>query len=313
MKNRWLDLYPDEFHTCFSRMPVAYMAYGCAEPHGAYGALGLDYGVADALIDRVAGKVGGIIAPPMAWHMLEVPGNDWEMQVTGMAGRMSNPFPAALFLENVLNHLRVFDARGFHAAVLVSGHYVAGLNEDMQLLAQYYRLKTGTAMRILVGYPPDFLSQQEAAALAMDEDHAGRDEISLAMALDKHLVELERVGYRGVLGGGQGEFGPYCAPRDFPNGRWAPDGARGQQLADALAGALEAAVWREVNAWQPATRAFVPNQTQLEGMWAEFCGYTRRYWQCLPTRRQEMEGQHAPAFPGWKAVGARFDGLEDML
>ena len=53
-KVRWEEMFPDEFLELLDRRPVCYVAYGLAEPHGAYNALGLDFLKAQALVERAA-------------------------------------------------------------------------------------------------------------------------------------------------------------------------------------------------------------------------------------------------------------------
>lgn len=69
MKVRWEEMLPHEFIAARDRRPVCYLAYGLAEPHGAYNALGLDWLKAQALVEQAANRHGGIVAPPLAWHI----------------------------------------------------------------------------------------------------------------------------------------------------------------------------------------------------------------------------------------------------
>ena len=65
-KVRWLEMFPDELYEAIERRPVCLLAYGLAEPHGLYNALGLDFIKADALLEISAAQHGGVVAPPCA-------------------------------------------------------------------------------------------------------------------------------------------------------------------------------------------------------------------------------------------------------
>ncbi len=68
-KVKWEEMFPDELLEAIRGCPVCYMAYGLAEPHGAYNALGLDWLKAYALCEKAAFTNGGVLAPPFCWHV----------------------------------------------------------------------------------------------------------------------------------------------------------------------------------------------------------------------------------------------------
>ena len=70
-KVRWEEVFPDELHQKIEDEPVCYLAYGLAEPHGPYNALGLDWLKARALVEQTAQRHGGVVAPSFAWHIQE--------------------------------------------------------------------------------------------------------------------------------------------------------------------------------------------------------------------------------------------------
>ena len=128
-KVKWEEMLPHEFLEIRNEFPVCYMAYGLAEPHGAYNALGLDWLKAYALVEATAKIYGGIVAPPWAWHIQELPhfhddgrGNGWLCD-SGVRQPLCSAIPADLFYRTVLYQIRAFDARDFRAAILVTGHY----------------------------------------------------------------------------------------------------------------------------------------------------------------------------------------------
>ena len=60
-KVRWEEMLPHEFIAARDSFPVCWMAYGLAEPHGAYNALGLDWLKAYSLLEAAARQHGGIL------------------------------------------------------------------------------------------------------------------------------------------------------------------------------------------------------------------------------------------------------------
>ena len=51
---KWEEMFPDELLAAIGEYPACYVAYGLAEPHGAYNALGLDWLKAYALCEQAA-------------------------------------------------------------------------------------------------------------------------------------------------------------------------------------------------------------------------------------------------------------------
>jgi creatinine amidohydrolase len=91
-----------------------------------------------------------------------------------------------MHFKNVCYHLRAADALGFHAAILVTGHYGPNWEDLKTLLAV---LQPHFAMR-LYGLP-DF----EANVPGYDGktgDHAGKVETSLLWALEPECVDVSR-------------------------------------------------------------------------------------------------------------------------
>ena len=111
---RWEEMLPDELLDAIRAHPVCYLAYGLAEPHGAYNALGLDWLKAHALVERAALAHGGVVAPPFAWHVQERASFDW-FGDRGVRQPLCSSIPEDLYLRMVLYQIRAVDARGFRA------------------------------------------------------------------------------------------------------------------------------------------------------------------------------------------------------
>ena len=187
---RWERLFPDQLETAIEACPVAYFAYGLCEPHGPQNAVGLDALKAHAICCRAAQTHGGLVAPPDYWHIHEMGlSASWGAQTIGEARPWLTAVPPWIHFKNVCYHMRAADAAGFHAALLVTGHY--GPNwEDLKTLIEI--LQPHLAMR-MYGLP-DF----EANQPGFDKDgkatgdHAGKVETSLLWALEPDCVDVSR-------------------------------------------------------------------------------------------------------------------------
>ena len=74
----WHEMFKDEFEAAVAARPVCYLSYGLSEPHGVQNAMGLDGLKAYALLKRTAEEHGGVVAPPVWWHVHETPlGSYW--------------------------------------------------------------------------------------------------------------------------------------------------------------------------------------------------------------------------------------------
>lgn len=189
---RWEELLPHEFIAARDRFPLCWMAYGLAEPHGAYNALGLDWLKAYALVETAARQHGGIVAPPVAWHIQEVPEfhddgkeHGWLCEA-GVRQPLCSSIPADLFYRTVFFHIRAMDARGFHAAILVTGHY-GGVETVLRNVCEYYLCRTDSPLRLQAIADWECISE----GLPYRGDHAGVCETSQLMALRPGLTDLK--------------------------------------------------------------------------------------------------------------------------
>ena len=189
---RWERMFPDELERAFAACPLVYFTYGLCEPHGPQNALGLDALKAHAIACAAARAHGGVVAPPDYWHVHELGGYAaWAEQAVGNVERTwLTSVPPWVHFKNICYHLRAADALGFHAALLLTGHY--GPNwQDLKTLLELLQPYVGTRVYGL----PDF----EANQPGFDNDHksggdhAGRVETSLLWALHPECVDLSRV------------------------------------------------------------------------------------------------------------------------
>lgn len=188
----WERMFPDQLEQAFQACPLVYLTYGLCEPHGPQNALGLDELKAHAIAVRAAQAHGGIVAPPDYWHIHEIGGYAiWADSEVGRPARTwLTAMPPWQHFKNVCYHIRAVDALGFHAAILLTGHY--GPNwQDLQTLVSLIQPYVGTRLYAL----PEFESNDKGFSGDGSEtgDHAGKVETSLLWALHPECVDISRI------------------------------------------------------------------------------------------------------------------------
>jgi creatinine amidohydrolase len=189
---RWERMFPDQLEEAFQECPVVYFTYGLCEPHGPQNALGLDALKAHGVACEAARRYGGIVAPPDFWHIHECSGSAfWAHNHVGQVERKwLTSLPPWQHFRNVLYHIRTADSVGFHAAILLTGHYGPNWN-DLNRMVDLVRPHVGTRLYSL----PDFEANQPGfdGDGKSGGDHAGRVETSLMWALDPSCVDVSRI------------------------------------------------------------------------------------------------------------------------
>ncbi|HUW32030.1 MAG TPA: creatininase family protein [Planctomycetota bacterium] len=189
---RWERMFPDELERAFAECPLVYFAYGLCEPHGPQNAIGLDALKAHAIACEAARAFGGIVAPPDFWHVHELGGYAiWGREWIGDVPRKwLTALPPWQHFKNVCYQVRAADAIGFHAAILITGHY--GPNwEDLRLLTQLIQPSVGCRLYDLPDYEankPGFANDNRSGG-----DHAGKVETSLLWATMPECVDVSRI------------------------------------------------------------------------------------------------------------------------
>jgi creatinine amidohydrolase len=189
---RWERMFPDELEQAFAECPLVYFTYGLCEPHGPQNAVGLDALKAHAVACAAARAHGGIVAPPDYWHIHEISGYaSWAAKSVGEVERSwLTAIPPWQHFHNILYHVRAADLLGFHAALLITGHY--GPNwQDLKLLLDLAQPHVGTRLYGL----PDFEGNQPGFDRdgRSGGDHAGKVETSLLWALEPESVDISRL------------------------------------------------------------------------------------------------------------------------
>ncbi len=189
---RWERMFPDELETAFAACPVVYFAYGLCEPHGPQNAIGLDALKAYAIACEAAREHGGIVAPLDCWHIHELGGYAvWAGNAVGEVERKwLTAVPPWVHFKNICYQIRAAEQLGFHAAILLTGHYGANW-EDLNTLVELIQPRVAVRLYSL----PDW----EANVPGFDNDgksggdHAGKVETSLLWAVAPECVDLSRV------------------------------------------------------------------------------------------------------------------------
>lgn len=181
----WQEMFKDEFEEAVSARPVCYLSYGLSEPHGLQNAMGLDGLKAYALVQRAAAAHGGVVAPPVWWHVHETPlGLDWLSRQNAPQPYLTC-IPPEIFLHQLVYQLRAAEAAGFRCAICVTGHY-GGIEVDMKQVCHIY--SSHRPLRAVA------LADWEAIRYKdYHGDHAGRCETSQLWALRPGLVDITRI------------------------------------------------------------------------------------------------------------------------
>ena len=185
-------MFPDELERAFAACPVVYFAYGLCEPHGPQNAVGLDALKAHAIACAAAREHGGIVAPPDYWHIHELGTyGAWGAASVGEVERSwLTAVPPWEHFKQICYQIRSADRLGFHAAILITGHY--GPNwQDLKTLLELIQPRVGARLYGL----PDFEANQPGFAGdgRSTGDHAGRVETSLLWALEPDCVDVSRI------------------------------------------------------------------------------------------------------------------------
>ena len=185
---RWERMFPDELEAAFAACPAVWFAYGLCEPHGPHCALGLDGLKAHGLVVRAAHEHGGIVAPPDYWHVHEVGRFAiWGHRYIGQARPWLTGVPPWVHFKNVCYQVRSAEVLGFHAAILLTGHYGPNWRDLKTLVA-----KLQPWLRMRIWGLPDFEANRPGFD-GSDGDHAGKVETSLLWALEPDCVDMSRL------------------------------------------------------------------------------------------------------------------------
>lgn len=252
---RWERMFPPDLEAAFAACPTVWFTYGLCEPHGPQNVLGLDLLKAHGLAVRTAQAHGGIVAPPDPWHVHEIGGYAiWAEREIGEARPWLTAVPPWIHFKNVCYHVRAAEVLGFHAAILLTGHY--GPNwEDLKTLVDLFQ----PWCRMRLHGLPDFEANRPGfPGDGADGDHAGKVETSLLWALEPDLVDVTRIPESPT-------FPLFAMGRDAAEAR---RDAGEQMVADIVAGLGERQ--RDLlAAWDPGRPSRLRTFQDVERFWAE--------------------------------------------
>lgn len=167
---RYAELYPDDLAAIVAQTPVAYVPWGALEWHGAHLPFGVDGITAEAVCERVARRVGGVVLPVTWWPITALP-HRFSLSIHSDA------------VQTLWDGIFAELARvGFRVAVVLTGHYAQG-HELVLMDAAEHAMAEHSIMVLAV--PP--LGLVDEAML----DHAGRWETAQMLALRPKLVRLD--------------------------------------------------------------------------------------------------------------------------
>ena len=233
---RWERMFPDQLEAAFAAQPVVYFAYGLCEPHGPQNTVGLDALKAHGIACAAARAHGGIVAPPDFWHCHEIGGYGvWAEREVGEVERTwLTAVPPWIHFKNVCYQIRAADELGFHAAILLTGHY--GPNwQDLKTIVELIQPYVSVRLYGL----PDFEANQPGfdSISGGTGDHAGRVETSLLWAIEPSCVDVSRLpspekpGPHFAMGGNAAQSNRRVGERMLADEiRWL--GAKAQELID---------------------------------------------------------------------------------
>ncbi|MCX5659189.1 MAG: creatininase family protein [Planctomycetota bacterium] len=287
-KVRWEEMLPDELLEAIAVRKVCYAGYGLAEPHGPYSALGLDFIKAKGICEMAAEAHGAVVAPPFAWHIMDRPAFPWAER-SGAPQTLGSAIPTDLFFRMVMHQIRCIDARGFAAAILITGHY-GGVERDLRLVAEFYLRRTGSPLRITAIADNECMTFENYRG-----DHGGITETAQLHYIRPDLVDLSR------------------KPAGWPSGRWIgtdfpltdgrmPTRELGEKIVKAQVARL-GEMQRDLLATHvPRADWKAPSQSDVDAIWDRFWRAANRYLVCNVTLGEYMAKQSL-TFPGWEALG----------
>ena len=192
-KVHYEELLPHEFEERLAHRPVGYVPIGTLEWHGVQNALGADFIQARGVFERAAERFGGIVFPPLWLGPDRIAYRDEGPDLIGMdTADVTTPHrqlagscywaPKGLFLSMVEAVLTQAKRAGFEC-IIADGHGPSrwAWGENVDHWEKQFDLKLLSATR-------DFRDQWRT-----QNDHAGRNETSIMMAVRPDLVDLAQL------------------------------------------------------------------------------------------------------------------------
>ena len=177
----YADLLPHEFRARLEACPIAYVPFGSLEWHSYHMPFGVDTYKAQAILERVAHRYGGIVVPGIPWGSMH---GSWR---DGTHPGLSQAVQDAFYAEVFAGLVEV----GFKVIVGVSGHWTSKQTASIR-----HALEASSHGRQVTGFatfdgadPYDGFDPDPELGM----DHAGKWETSIFMYLFPELVQMERL------------------------------------------------------------------------------------------------------------------------
>lgn len=166
---RYAELRPHELQAILDVVPVAFVPWGALEWHGPHLPFGVDGFTAEAMVERVAQRTGGVILPPTWWP------------ITALPQRFSISIPSDV-VQALWDAIFAELARiGFRLIVVLTGHYAQGHELLLMDAAETAMARHGIAV---LAVPPLALVDEDML------DHAAHWETAQMLVLRPRLVDL---------------------------------------------------------------------------------------------------------------------------
>ncbi len=229
------DMTRDEFSAAIDRDPVIIIPLGATEAHGPHLPLGTDSIQPEWVADRLAQRIGGLVAPPIRYGM--------HSSTRNMPGTIDISFDTLHHL--ILDILESLVRNGVKRFLLLSGHaggsHMAAIKEACRRVAMSY----GSRIMLLTDYEiADELESQRSVGAR--DGHGGVIETSRVMHIRPELVKEQR---------GRGEFISHgymvmpdperCFPQGFAGDASQASADLGKELNEYVVRRLEELIVRD--------------------------------------------------------------------
>jgi len=184
------ELLPHEFEFRLRQRPVGYLPVGTLEWHGPQNPLGADFIQAGAILEGAARRFGGIVLPPLWLGPDAVAPGEQGRPLIGM-DIFSNPsrqLPGSLYwiseglFVQMIEAILVQAGRAGFRCIVAEGH---GPSRDaFGRMSKAWARQFGLHLISAADFPGEWATQN---------DHAGRNETSILLAVAPELVDMERL------------------------------------------------------------------------------------------------------------------------
>ena len=168
-----------EASEAIAHYPVGYLPVGCLEKHGDHLPMGLDVIKAHKICCVVAQSIGGIVFPPHYYSGIHRMSGE---QIKHYTGQWGNIYTDSTAEESITDIIKQIGIAGIKLLVLYTGHYPTCQIEMVKEIAKKFDHDSNIQV---IPFVEPFATKEG--------DHAGINETSLMLYLDKNLVDMTRI------------------------------------------------------------------------------------------------------------------------